>query len=105
MEIQTIIIAIFASTGFWAFMTTLITSFGSRKKNIDKALKGLLHDKIYDNCIKYIDRGYVTVDELENLNYIYEPYRALGGNGTGESLYKEVQSLPKRNQNEGKEKD
>lgn len=100
-QIEIIIAAIFASTGFWAFMTSLLSNSSLRKKNIDKALKGLLHDKIYENCIHYINRGFVTVDELENLNYIYEPYRALGGNGTGEALYKEVQSLPKRNQNEG----
>jgi hypothetical protein len=28
------------------------------------------------------------------LRYLYKPYKALGGNGTGESLYKKCLELP-----------
>ena len=42
----------------------------------------------------YIQRGYITKDEYENLHdYLYLPYKKLGGNGTAEKIMKEVDRL------------
>lgn len=62
------------------------------------AMKALAHDKIYKLTDDYIERGWVTLDELDNLEYLYTAYRGLGGNGTGEKRYNRVQRLPIRNQ-------
>ncbi|MFW3538198.1 hypothetical protein [Vagococcus fluvialis] len=53
----------------------------------------LSHDKLYTYCTTYIERGYVTVGELDNLEYLFSSYKGLGGNGTGEHLYNEVKKL------------
>lgn len=53
----------------------------------------LSHDKLYTYCTTYIERGYVTVNELDNLDYLFNSYKGLGGNGTGEHLYNEVKKL------------
>lgn len=88
-----IVITFAASSGFWA----LITRFLDRRSNQSKMILGLGHDKIIYLCKHYIDRGYITPDEYENLHdYLYLPYRAMGGNGTAERLMKEVDSLPIR---------
>ena len=88
-----ILIAFVASSGFWA----IVNKFLDRKSNQSKMILGLGHDKIIYLCKKYIDRGYITTDEYENLHdYLYLPYRAMGGNGTAERLMKEVDSLPIR---------
>ena len=58
-------------------------------------LLGLGHIKIIDICEKYIDRGYITQEEYDSLyNYLYIPYKELGGNGTAERLVQEVKHLP-----------
>ncbi len=81
------IIAIFASTGFWQFVMMLWQSKQRSGSALEKAVKAILHDKIYDRAEQYIKRDGITVRELENLRQLYEPYKALGGNGTGQQLY------------------
>ena len=41
--------------------------------------------------MSYIDQGYVTQDEYENLRvYLYEPYERMGGNGSANRIMQEV---------------
>ena len=61
------------------------------------ALKGLEHHEIFQSCNSYLERGWVTSDDLEDLDYLYKPYQALKGNGTGKLLYKKVHELPIKN--------
>lgn len=43
----------------------------------------------------YINRGYITPDEYENLyDYLYKPYEKLGGNGSAKRLMNKVEKLP-----------
>lgn len=58
------------------------------------ALVALLHYQVYTLATQMIDKGEVTYEDLDELDYCYKPYRALGGNGTGEKLYNKVQELP-----------
>ena len=93
--ILTIVCSVFASTGFWAFVTYLIQRH-DRKDNLElKMLKGLAHDRICYLSETYVKRGWLTRDEYENLHdYLYLPYKDLGGNGTAEKLMHEVDKLP-----------
>ena len=71
--------------------------FQAELKNQSQMLLGLGHDRIIYLGTKYIEDGYVTEDEFENLNkYLYEPYKALGGNGTAEKIMDDVRNLPIR---------
>ena len=87
----TIICSVIASSGFWTFIS-------KRRDNNNAEVKmilGLGHIKIIDICEKYIDRGYITQEEYDSLyNYLYLPYKELGGNGTAERLVQEVKQLP-----------
>ena len=87
----TVICSVAASSGFWAF-------FQSRRDKKDASkdmLMGLGHDRIIFLGMTYIERGWISKDEFENLSkYLYKPYRALGGNGTAERIMKEVEKLP-----------
>lgn len=79
------------STGFWVYLK-------NRYKHLDARLAlimGLAHDRIVTLGISYIEKGYVTKDEYEDLiKYFWEPYRDLEGNGTAERIMKMVQTLP-----------
>lgn len=89
-----IVLAVFASSGLWTFLQMLL----NRKSARVRMLLGLGHDKIIYLCSKYIDRGWITNDEFEDLyKYLYEPYVKMGGNGTAKRLMAEVERLPIRN--------
>ena len=58
-------------------------------------LVGLAHDRIISLGMKYIDRGFITQDEYENLyEYLYKPYEKMGGNGSAKRIVQEVTKLP-----------
>lgn len=93
--IASIVGSIFASTGFWAFLTYLIQRRDTKDSAQAQMLKGLGHDRICWLGECYINRGYITKDEYENLHdYLFLPYKKLGGNGTAEKIMKEVDKLP-----------
>lgn len=60
-----------------------------------KRCKNKAADGIVSLADEYIKRGYITRDEYENLHdYLYLPYAANKGNGTGEKAMKQVEQLP-----------
>ena len=56
-------------------------------------LLAMLHDKIFQSCMYLINKGSISCDELENLEYLYKGYSGLGGNGTCETLMNKVRQL------------
>ena len=89
--VVTVVCAVLASSGFWAFLQNR----HDKKDAKTKMLLGLGHDRIVTLCMKYIERGWITQDEYEDLNkYLYSPYVEMGGNGTAERLMTEVRKLP-----------
>lgn len=60
-------------------------------------LVGLAHDRILFLGMHYVDRGFITQDEYENLHdYLYVPYEKMGGNGSAKRVMAEVEKLPIR---------
>lgn len=90
--IITVICTLLASSGFWAYMTKKLDDHSIE----NEMLIGLAHDRIMELGMKYIDRGYITSDEYENLCYLYKPYEKLGGNGSAKRIMKEVNKLELR---------
>lgn len=86
----TIVVAFIASSGFWAWLQKR-----SGKKDLQtKLLVGLAHDRIIYLGMEYVKRGYITKDEYENLyDYLYIPYKNLGGNGAAERVINEISKL------------
>ena len=97
-----VIVAVLASSGLWAFLLKR----ADNKDAKSDMLMGLAHDRILYLGKSYLERSptYITVDEYDNLkNYLYEPYRRLGGNGTAERIMNEVEKLPIKPNDYGKE--
>jgi hypothetical protein len=60
-------------------------------------LIGLGHDRIVYLGVCYIERGWLTQAEYENIvDYLYKPYSQMGGNGTAEKIINEIRALPIR---------
>lgn len=66
------------------------------QKALKKAVKALLHDRLYQSCRYYINQGYVDPEGLTNVGFVYEAYHELHGNGTGTNLYERMKALPLR---------
>lgn len=89
--IITLVCSLAASSGFWAFVTMKL----SRNDVKTQMLIGLAHDRIMYLGMGYIERGWITQDEYENLyEYLYKPYEKLGGNGSAKRVMGEVDKLP-----------
>ena len=83
------------STGLWGLLSYIIQSRSNKKSAQSEMLKGIGHDRICELAQKYIDRGEITRDEYENLvDYLFIPYKMLGGNGTAEKMINDVSKLP-----------
>ena len=88
-----VICGFIASGGFWTAMQKKF----DRDDAEGKLILGLGHDRIMALGTKYIQRGWITPDEYENLDkYLYQPYKQRGGNGSAERIMKEVDKLPIR---------
>lgn len=89
--VVTAIVSVLASSGFWAYW---------QKRQEDKSartrlLVGLAHDRIVQSGMYYINRGWLSADEYENLyDYLFKPYKELGGNGTAERVMERLKGLP-----------
>ena len=90
-RVLTVFAAVLASSGFWAWLQKR----SERKDVRTRMLVGLGHDRIMYLGMKYIERGYITHDEYENLyEYLYKPYSEIGGNGSAKRIMSEVDKLP-----------
>ena len=89
--IISIVVTVLASSGFWAFLQV------KKDKHDGKTqlLIALAHDRIVFLGMSYIDRGYISKEEYQNLHdKLYLPYLALGGNGSAKKVMQEVDKLP-----------
>lgn len=66
----------------------------ARQGSIENGILALLRSELYKECAKCEQKGYATIDDLDNIGFLYTPYHALGGNGTGTTLYERVKKLP-----------
>lgn len=94
--IVTIVCSVLASSGFWSY----IQKRGDKNDLRTQMLIGLGHDRIIYLGMSYIERGWITQDEYENLyDYLYKPYEQMGGNGSAKKVMDEVDKLPVRKSN------
>lgn len=87
-----IVTSLITSQGLWAHLSAKWQK-NSAESNL---LRGLAHTRLMDLCEKYIDRGWITPEEYEDLvTYLYHPYLELGGNGTVKKMVdNEINRLP-----------
>lgn len=89
--LTSVLIALVSSTGLWSYLA----SYRNKHDAKTRLLIGLAHDRIIYLGTMYIERGYITPDEYENLNdYLYQPYAENGGNGSAKRVMEQVKALP-----------
>lgn len=97
-QLITLICAVLASSGLWAFLQNRADKKDASDDKQDAAnelLTGLAHDRIIELGTSYLERGFITQDEYENLyEYLYKPYHKMGANGSGDHMLERVNRLP-----------
>jgi hypothetical protein len=83
-----------AFTGALKYLYSRQKAQTARQEAVEEGVQGLLHSELYKECGVCEKKGFATADDLKNLEYLYKPYHALGGNGTGTVLYERVKKLP-----------
>lgn len=100
LEINSIVIAVFGSSifgitmGYTKKVLKKVKNTNDRLDSHEAALVAMLHDKLFSKCTEYLDRGWCSVEEMDNLSYLYDSYHNMGGNGTGSAIYNRVLTLP-----------
>lgn len=90
--IVSVIVAIFASTGFWDWLKT------RRKKMTpyERVTMAVGREKLNKLSKKYIKMTYIPEDEFESFNKLGEAYLEADGNTVVKELYLEAVKLPKK---------
>lgn len=104
--IAAIIAALIGSPALSALVSALVGQHYQKKDKklkdlevIEKAVKSLSHDAYMRHCryllkkAKTSGRPEITEDELENHEYLWETYDALGMNCKGEKMHKQILAL------------
>lgn len=61
---------------------------------IKEGMLAILHDRLFQAGRYYTEKGEITFDEIKNIEYLYNSYHALGGNGTGTEIWERIKALP-----------
>jgi len=86
----TMVLTILGSGGLWM----KIQKSAEKKDFKRQMLLGLAHDRLVFLSMRYLSRGWVSTEEFENIDrFLYEPYKALDGNGTVSKLMDDVRKL------------
>lgn len=80
----------FITTGLCGYFIAKIKEYSMFKN----ALKCLLRSQITGKYYVYSELGEIPRYEKENLNYMYEQYKAMGGNSYVDEIMEEINSLP-----------
>lgn len=101
MSTTQILVAIIGSNALFTFVQFLITRHDNTKNALSQHEKaqndmliGLGHDKLLYLTDKFVQRGGITLKERRNLDYLYKPYHAAGGNGDCQIGYEACEKLP-----------
>lgn len=82
------------AAGLMKIIDTLVAHRLKKNDNASRALLALLHNELYSACGYYLDRGFCSVEDKRNLEYMFVPYQKLGGNGTCKAMYEQCMKMP-----------
>lgn len=95
-----LILCVLGSSALAALISGLFNLASTKQKKesgLEAGVRILLYDRIKHVCLKYIERGYVTHDEYEDLIKMHDVYHtSLKGNGFLDGEMHRVEQLPRR---------
>lgn len=105
-HIITIIIAligVMGSGGLWTYLDHRRASREARHEERTAqeqaqtdAIIALARIELVRESLRHIEKGFITIEEADALEALYNPYEVLGGNGNGRRLYEQASNLPRQ---------
>ncbi len=94
-EWSAVIVAVVASPTLTAITNAILTMLKHKKKQTQeqKAMIVLLRRELREQYKDIVEKTYVSIEELEEFDEIYEIYHELGGNGRGTKMYEYVHKM------------
>ena len=83
----------FITTGFLGYLVAKLKDYKKRDTNQEEALKCLLRSNITSKYYVYSELKEIPLYEKENINYMYEQYKAMNGNSYVGGLVEEINKL------------
>ena len=97
----TLLIAIFGSNGLFSVIILLMNRHFAKKDKEDNeqetfkmVLEAVAHDAYFDDCRRLLKKDTISEEELDNHNYLYRAYHAMGLNSTGDRMHQLVLEKP-----------
>lgn len=82
-------------TSMMGYVTVALNRRSVLKNSTAEAVKILLRKEMRESYKSATCKGFVTLDDIEEMEEIYRLYHdELGGNGTGTRLYESFKNLP-----------
>ena len=83
----------FITTGVLGYLVAKIKNYKKRDTNQEEALKCLLRSNITSKYYVYNELKEIPLYEKENIDYMFEQYKLMGGNSYVERIVKEINDL------------
>lgn len=84
----------FITTGVLGYLVAKVKEYKANDTNQEEALKCLLRSAITSKYYVYTELGTIPTYEKENLTYMYEQYKRMGGNSYITTIMEEIERLP-----------
>lgn len=84
----------FITTGVLGYLVAKIKEYRAKDTNQEEALKCLLRSAITSKYYVYTEIGSIPSYEKENMTYMYEQYKKMGGNSYITNVMAEIGDLP-----------
>lgn len=84
----------FIVTGTMGYLVAKVKEYRAKDTNQEEALKCLLRSAITSKYYVYSELGEIPQYERENLIYMYEQYKKMGGNSYITTIMEEIERLP-----------
>ena len=90
-----IIVAVFASSGFWQLVIYKVQSHDKKKTATERALMYLLRQDLIERCDFWLDKESIPIYEWTSIIEENDIYHELGGNGDMKERMEELDVKPK----------
>ena len=83
----------FITTGVLGYLVAKIKEYRAKETNQEAALKCLLRSAITSKYYVYSELGEIPTYEKENVTYMYEQYKKMGGNSYIDNIMLEIKKM------------
>lgn len=80
--------------GFCGYLASQMRVVNAREKAMQEGVKTMLRRELIEDYEQYVIRNEpLSIMRMDEIVRCYEAYKTLGGNGTGETMYKAIQGV------------